>query len=152
MKYSCGCVNEIDETSGVLHCVEKCDFHVEWSKTHEQGGTAEYYKEIGLLEDGVSNNKRLIDELLEPLTELTTGEKWYLSDNVLELGCGLGPYIPYFLRSGWYYEAVERSPFAVNWVRKTFDVPVHEVSFEEFMSTRRWDLILAEIHGQERLQ
>jgi SAM-dependent methyltransferase len=51
---------------------------------------------------------------------------------MLEIGCGLGSYVPFFLRNGWNYEAVESSKFAAYWTRNTFDVDVHEKTFEKF--------------------
>lgn len=133
-EYSCGCVNEIDNASGVLHCVRKCEFHLKWSADHPQGGSPEYFKEIGLLEDGISNNARLIEELLDPFAEMGIGEMFFYGNHrsLLELGCGLGCYIPLFLKLGWLYEAVEQSPYAARWTRNTFNVPVHEEKFEDF--------------------
>ena len=145
-QYSCGCINEVDLRSGVLHCISKCNFHIEWSRTHSQGMTPEYYKEIGLLEDGVSNNKRLIRELIDPLKDMGVPEFFHYGNHrsLLELGCGLGPYIPFFLRNGWLYEAIEFSPYAANWVQNTFDVPVHQVAFEDFQRlVYFWNAIFA---------
>lgn len=131
--YSCGCVNEVEPKSGVLRNISKCNFHIEWSETHPQGLTPAYYEDIGLLEKGICNNARLIRELEDPLEEM--GHTNLFSGNhrsILELGCGLGCYIPLFLKHGWLYEAVEQSPFAALWVRNTFDVPVYQVPFEQF--------------------
>lgn len=132
MQYSCGCVNEVD-ACGVLKSVKKCSFHIEWSRTHPQGATPAYFADIGLLEDGISNNARLIRELEDPLEEMQVTNLFAGNHrSVLELGCGLGCYIPMFLKHGWIYEAVEQSPYAALWVRNTFDVPVYQVPFEEF--------------------
>ncbi len=138
MKYSCGCINEVDEASGVFHCVEKCEFHVRWSLEHPQGESLQYFKELNLIDgNGVSYNRRLIHELPYDLPKTEVVEP-----TVLELGCGLGSYVPMFLKHGWDYEAVERSKFASDWTRNVFDVHVANCSFEDF-EYDSYDMIFA---------
>jgi predicted TPR repeat methyltransferase len=145
MTYSCGCVNEIDPASGVLHCVKKCDGHVTWLLTNPDG-TKKNYEEMGLLQNGMPQNARLIAELLEPLREMDLGSVLHGPGKMLEIGCGLGSYVPLFLRNGWEYEAVESSSFAAYWTQNTFDVRVDLQTFEQrFVSppTEHYDLIFA---------
>lgn len=138
MKYSCGCINETDSDSGVLHCIKKCEFHIRWSVTHSQGESIEYFKEIGCIDaQGIPNNLILIQELRDGLS---LQDEYYLcvghDKTLLELGCGLGPYVSYFLAGKWSYEAVERGFFAFHWVKKTFYVPIVNGSVEEYLSSR----------------
>lgn len=149
MEYSCGCINEVDNASGVLHCVTKCNSHLEWSRTHPQGNTAQYFTELGLLEEGIPNNRRLIHQLAEALREMddyTIFDRRHDLPALLELGCGLGSYVPLFLANGWLYEAIEQAEFSARWTRNCFDVIVHEIPFEEFESLGArglWDAIFA---------
>ncbi len=137
MIHPCGCINEIDEKSGVMHCVKKCDFHIDWSRTHPQGGSIEYYKEIGAIENGIPQNFRLIEELIEPLHQMRRrGLNFGDGKCILELGCGLGPYIPYLLGNGWLYFGMDSSEFACNWVKNVFGIDLNLSDFECYDSFR----------------
>ena len=131
VNFNCGCMNQFDEKSGLMFCALKCPFHVQWSQDHPQGDTADYFKDIGYLDHrGIPQNKRLIDELKEALSAMHAPIP--LGQTVLELGCGLGAYVPFFLKYGNKYVAVERSHFSAEWTRNNYDVTVYEKDFEEF--------------------
>ena len=144
MIYGCGCVNEVDADSGVLKSVSKCEFHLEHSRTHPEGETIEYFKELGCFdEQGIPQNQRLINELLDPLLEMQEPlPHTALPVRVLEIGCGLGAYIPLFRRCS--YIGVEKSRFACQWVENCFDAIVSNCMFEDYeLSYERFGLILA---------
>jgi methyltransferase family protein len=136
--YSCGCVNEVHEKSGVLASVLKCEFHVDYSRTHPQGDSIDYFKAMGCInERGIPQNKLLIDQLWGALLPddfmyLFHGE----GKHVLELGPGLGPYIPFFLQYHWKYDSVEMAPFACDWIESTFGYSPIRTTAEGFFL---WD-------------
>src|SRR5512135_1480583 len=147
MKYSCGCINETDSDSGVLHCIKKCEFHLKWAAEHQQGGSIKYFKDVGCINaEGIPTNSNLVKELLDGLC---VDDRIYLwqgfNKDLLEIGAGLGPYIPLFFLQHWNFSAIERGPFASNWLKNTFYVLVHQLSIEEhfFFSTQTYHCIFA---------
>lgn len=133
MKYSCGCINETDSDSGVLHCIKKCEFHLKWAAEHQQGGSIEYFKDVGCIDaQGIPTNLNLVKELIDGLS----GEdNFYLrqgkNKTLLELGAGLGPYIPHFLFYKWNYATIERGNFASKWLTNTFYIPLLSKSLDD---------------------
>src|SRR5512135_487501 len=114
MKYSCGCINETDSDSGVLHCIKKCEFHLKWAADHPQGGSIEYFKDVGCIDaEGIPTNANLVSELWDGLS-LDDDQYLHLGlgKDILEIGAGLGPYIPHFLRAHWNFTTIERGIFA----------------------------------------
>lgn len=137
MKYSCGCINETDSDSGVLHCIKKCEFHLKWAADHQQGGSIEYFKDVGCIDaQGIPTNINLIGELWDGLSVVDIQYLWAgLDKNILEIGAGLGPYIPQFLQAHWNFTTIERGVFASHWLKNAFYVPVLTVSIEEYLAT-----------------
>jgi SAM-dependent methyltransferase len=132
MKHPCGCINEVDEESGVTHCVKKCDEHITWALTHSND-RLEHYAEMGCLSNGIPQNKRLIEELKIAFTSI--GEYFdfpKLLPRILEIGCGLGMYVPFFLARGWIYTAIEPAKVAAYWTENTFNVRVINKRFEDW--------------------
>lgn len=155
MKYSCGCINETDSDSGVLHCIKKCEFHLKWAAEHQQGGSIEYFKDVGCINaEGIPNNKLLIDELQDGLSVEDFAYLGFgLNKKITELGVGLGPYIPFFLLCHWDYVAIERGVFASKWIEQTFDIDAITISVEDYMSsTREPDHCIFAAHLFEHLE
>jgi cyclopropane fatty-acyl-phospholipid synthase-like methyltransferase len=101
----------------------------------------EHYATMGCIHNGFPQNSRYIRELVEPLYELDqTAFVHNGSGRMLEVGCGLGMYVPYFLRLGWNYTAVETGKIACHWTRNCFDVHVIEEKFEN-IETSPFNLI-----------
>jgi len=157
MRYDCGCENEEVEF-GVLHCVKKCEYHVSWLLTHNED-TMEYYTTMGCIRNGIPHNKQYIVELQDAFNSIdcsifkpiTNPGRSNGSENfMLEIGCGVGVYVPFFLKQGWVYAAVELSKFAAYWTRNCFDVPVEEAGIEKF-DGGRYDLIFS-AHTLEHLE
>lgn len=125
----------------MMYCEKKCEHHVSWLLTHNED-SVEHYTEMGCLRNGIPHNRTYIKELIENIGYLDHTAFVVTPPSVfmLELGCGVGMYVPFFLRMGWIYEAVEMSKFAAYWTRNCFDVTVHEMPFEE-LPMRRYDLI-----------
>lgn len=127
MKHPCGCINEIDGESGVMYCVEKCAYHATWAITHPND-CMEHYAEMGCLVNGIPQNKKLMEEFWLGFSSLVSdfdGNR----KTILEIGCGTGMYVPFFLRQGWNYIGVEPAKFAAYWTENTFDVKVYNKDF-----------------------
>lgn len=129
----CGCENErSDEACGALHCVKKCEFHHTFSLSHPND-SPDYYLSMGCLQNGIPQNKRYIDELYAPLMELDAVEYIVTGAHhrkMLEIGCGLGMYVPLFLAYGWTYFGIDTAEYATYWTRNTFAVEAKTQNFE----------------------
>ncbi len=141
MIYPCGCINEIDAESGVMHCIKKCDYHVTWSLTHPTD-CIEHYAEMSCLVNGIPQNKKLIEEFIEgfinELEFLRQGD----GNRILEIGCGIGMYVPFFLENHFSYCGIEPAKFAAYWTQSTFNVLVYDFPFEQFKLGQPFEMIL----------
>ena len=143
MKYSCGCVNEVDAESGVLHCVQKCEFHVKFK--NEQGDGLEYYLSLGCIKDGIPQNLRYIREFKDAFEEIDAMPRLAVAVDreVLEVGCGVGMYVPMFHQLGWRYNGLETSEFAAEFTYNNHDVEVWVQPFEMLHAQEEFHGILA---------
>lgn len=148
MTYECGCVNEIDNESGVLRSISKCEFHTK-AQTTPLTRDYEHYRSLGCIDEhGIPQNARYVRELKEGLSELDFDYlKWGIGKVFLELGAGLGMYIPLILKGGARHTSIENSPFAVKWIQDTFYTSVLECDLEEigFLPARYHCIIAAHI-------
>jgi hypothetical protein len=146
MKYDCGCVNEIDENSGILRSVDKCQTHSQVITTSKSRDKNYYMRgpNSAIDEDGIPNFVRYIKELGEGVSREDFS---YLTDGLgrffLELGAGLGPYIPLLLSGGGRYLAIDDSRFACEWIRRVFYVPCLEQDVETIPDDIHYDCVLA---------
>ena len=148
MKYDCGCVNELDEASGLTKSVSKCPFHLDHQFSDCDFA---YYKELNCFDaNGIPQNKGYIAEFLTALNELKN-RPHELPCFALEIGCGPGMYVPLFLKWGWHYEGLDRSGFACDWIRNTFDVTSHFTTWEDFRTEHPYDVIFA-AHAFEHMR
>ena len=133
MKYDCGCINEL-HSSGLTRNVHKCDFHVQWSKEHPQGNSEFYFKDIGALDSvGIPQFQNHIKEFHNAFDELGID----LSGRgraLLEVGFGLGQYIPLFLAHDWVYAGIECADYAYSWASAVYGpaVTLIQQKFEHF--------------------
>ncbi len=67
--------------------------------------------------------------------------------HVLDVGAGAGCHTRYLQQNGLPVTAVESSPLASAYLRKTFDIPVHNVSIYDFEAATRYDTILLLMNG-----
>jgi SAM-dependent methyltransferase len=144
VKYDCGCVNMTEETSGLLHSIVKCNFHMEHIYSPEKRQLF-YYKEVGSIDEkGIPQFAHYIKELE---TGFDSADMMYLANGLgksfLELGPGLGQYIPLFLQGGATYLAVDESAFSVNWIRSLFYVPITQQDAETICDEWRFDCVFA---------
>ena len=140
MKYSCGCINEVDAESGVLHCVQKCEFHVKFKNEQSEG--YEYYLSLGCIKDGIPQNKHYIAEFKDAFGAIG-GKPDHCYNFVLEIGCGVGMYVPMFLECGWHYTGIETSQFAADFTNNNHDVEVWVQPFEMLHAQEEFHGILA---------
>ena len=136
----CGCVVETDPESQVLRSKAKCKTHAPIQVHHD----AHYFTELlSGMKDGIPQAYIQIVELEEPLAamgvKLVKTAKLFAT--VLDIGCGLGYYAPLWLRLGFSYSAIEPSEFAARFARCTYDVLVDNLTFEEYKTSKRFDVI-----------
>ncbi|MBM3859208.1 MAG: class I SAM-dependent methyltransferase [Verrucomicrobia bacterium] len=64
--------------------------------------------------------------------------------NILDIGCGTGIVAKHLVERGHHVECLSPSPFLNAEARKVLppSTPVHETTFEEFRTDRRYDLIM----------
>jgi len=70
---------------------------------------------------------------------------------VLDIGCGIGYFAPFFLGLGYQYEGIEMDTWASRYVRSAYMVTTHNCAFEDFDGARQWDAIVAS-HVVEHFQ
>lgn len=138
--YPCGCVNVVDDKWGILKSVSKCDEH---QRASGKTGMA-HYVDMGAIKDGVPQHAKYSKEMLAAFDEMGIEFPYsYKSrDRALEIGCGLGMYVPLLLHRGYQYRGVEPDPVAAHWTESTFDVVVRNFTFEDY-SGGEFDLIVA---------
>ena len=144
MKYDCGCVNDTDP-SGVLCSISKCEFHTKHITSPGTRGRDYYTLDPQLLNgDGIPQFYRYITQLRDGLSvEDFDYLRCGLGKSCLELGCGLGMYIPLFLQGNWRYMGVDDSPYACDWVQNIFYVPIINDTIENFPLGRTYHCVFA---------
>lgn len=137
--YKCSCANRMTE-HGYFTSIHKCQFH----KSKSGRGGAAYYLDMGAISDrGIPCHKRLIGEAYEALGPEFIPKSPYPDSRALEIGCGIGMYIPHVLKMGYEYEAVEMDEWAAEWVNNCFDVGIHRMPFEDFIPDNWYELVIA---------
>jgi Methyltransferase domain len=149
VKYSCGCVNEVDADWRVLRSVSKCKYHT-LAKQDQPTGLS-YYESLGAIKNGTPQCARYIAELQEALDEMQVDIS-YQADcfeatgklgRCLEVGCGCSMYVPMLLAS-YQYTGIDIDEWAINWTSMAFNVTTMKFAIEEVADNiEYWDLILA---------
>ncbi len=145
-EYPCGCVNTVHEPSDILHSVSKCAFHLSHARDPASLDEA-YYTELAQLDGGEFVNSRHVEELLEALGPLPTPNG---SDDALEIGCGVSPYVPAIEEAGWFYLGLDSSPWAAGWTGDYWNVLTRAWSFEELPRDYRFGFVLC-CHALEHM-
>jgi len=135
----CQCLVE-RTPSGILHAVTKCEQHVR-ELLREMRSEEQHYHDLGAL----SNPGVYINEFEECFGKIERGD-----GTALEIGAGTSPYINMIQQAGYAYMAIETSPFACKWLRKSellrasgMTNCVTEGSWEDLPPLNRYKLILA---------
>ena len=97
----------------VVRKVSRCSTHTE--KSQDTRSSREYYQDS--FDDGIPLNDSYAKELGTALREM--GAPAFARDaSILEVGCGVGRLVPWFLHGGLRYTAVETDPWAGRYVRE----------------------------------
>lgn len=99
----CGCTVFTDPEWGVTRSYKKCAFHI------SEGGKSgiAHHEVMGAIKDGVVQHDGYVSELVEPLVEMDAMIPLVKSGRLLEIGCGVGSYIPYLMGLGYDYVGAE---------------------------------------------
>ncbi len=127
IQYACGCLNEIDEASGVTHCIEKCRTHRKQAHPPETAGET-YYEHLGVIRDGKPAATKHVAELEEALGPIERAGGYLVP--ALEIGCGASQYVSALRDAGWSYCGVDASPWACRWMRETHDANMMQGDWE----------------------
>ena len=153
--YKCGCVNDRDNPSGILHSVWKCAAHRREYRDQATLGR-DYYAEFGLLtEDDQLAETQHVAELVDALGPLPAST--LEQHDMIEVGCGVSPYVGAFIDKGWRYTGIDPSPFAVRCMERLCFPYLYwqfaQVHFEDVPLSRLGlnDLILC-AHALEHMQ
>lgn len=145
IQYSCGCINQVCETWGVLRSVSKCEGHIaEGGKT----GIA-HHEEMGAVKNGIVRSLSYIEELREPLKELgfvLPKRKSRRGSHALEIGCGVGVYAKWISNHGYDYLGIEPDAEVCAFAAKQFakrGIGFQAKTFEELSLRQRFRVILA---------
>lgn len=138
--HPCGCLTRTDPASGVIRSVSKCDDHARMA-CDNAALTAAYYAEFGLID--AATEKPLPTDHAAQLAEALGGFPLApLGGRALELGPGVSPYVPAILAAGWSYHGRDLSPWACDWLRRTYGVEA-DVALADGAIGAGYGLILA---------
>lgn len=141
MTLSCGCVNAVDESTGVMKCTHKCKHHTSYKNNHPAG--KDYYERLGVIQDGIPHCSIHITELRNGLKAAGVSIPKSCGGTVIEIGGGASMYCPEFLSLGYQYLGVEPSAWGSLWTKSVFNVPMYTGSWEEFTVHDKVDLIFS---------
>lgn len=106
---SCGCINVLNQATGALRCIMKCQRHCQAALREQASGLDYYDKLIPAYAKGEEPpHVRELEEALGPIPRpsLRVGENKEL-DTVIEFGCGVSPYAGYLQALGYQYWGVD---------------------------------------------
>ena len=106
----------------------------------------EYYKES--FDDGVPLNTSYVLELTSALEEMAA-PALPRDASILEVGCGIGRLVPWFLHGGLRYSAIETDPWAGRYVREAYQVEVEAVPWQDVVVEPGSFDIVASLHFLE---
>jgi SAM-dependent methyltransferase len=108
----------------------------------------EYYREA--FDDGIPQNASYTLELTTALRNMGA-PPFPRGASVLEVGCGIGRLVPWFLHSGMRYTAVETHAWAGRYVREAYQVPVETRPWEDLaLEPQSFDMV-ASLHFLEHV-
>jgi SAM-dependent methyltransferase len=140
--YPCGCINVVHEPSGVLRCCHKCRRHRAMARRPETLDEA-YYTSLGVLKDGKIVAEPYIRQLTEAL-ELMPYPGYSNECFALEIGCGISPYVKEIESTGWFYEGIDPSQLAIDWMKShTVLIRFTCAKLEDISEDNRFGFILA---------
>ncbi len=132
----------------VIRKLSRCPFHE--ANTQEKRPSREYFESMGLFVDGIPQNTSYAMELATALEEMKA-PVFAPGGAVLEIGCGVGRLVPWFLRGGLRYTGVEPDPWAGRYLYDAYQVPVIAEPWETVPIEPRSIDIVAAVHCLEHV-
>jgi SAM-dependent methyltransferase len=129
---------------GVIRKVSRCSTHT--AKNQDTRSSREYYQES--FDDGIPLNASYVQELTTALQEMAA-PTLPRDASILEVGCGTGRLVPWFLQCGLRYTAVETDPWAGRYVREAYQVEVEPAPWQDVVVEPRSFDIVASLHFLE---
>ena len=140
----CNCTFMECDDCGVIRKVSRCSTHT--AESQDTRSSREYYHES--FDDGIPLNASYAQELATALQEM--GAPALPRDgSILEVGCGIGRLVPWFLHCGLRYTAVETDPWAGRYVREAYQVEVEAARWQDVVVEPRSFDIVASLHFLE---
>jgi SAM-dependent methyltransferase len=140
----CLCTFVRCDDCGVIRKVSRCSTHT--AASQDTRSSREYYQES--FDDGIPLNARYAQELGAALREMDA-PAFPRDASILEVGCGIGRLVPWFLHGGLRYTAVETDPWAGRYVREAYQVEVEAVPWQDVAVEPRSFDIVASLHFLE---
>lgn len=133
----CGCTDFIDPEWGVRRNYKKCEHH---QRVGGQSGI-KHHEVMGAIKDGVVEHGTYALELAEPLNEMGVSLGAPRGAKCLEIGCGVGSYIPLLLTAGFDYIGIEPDAEIAELTNNNFDVLIEPEDYEGMEAPHPFDLI-----------
>ena len=140
----CLCVFMRCDDCGVVRKLSRCSTHT--AASQDTRASHEYYESA--FDNGIPQNATYARELADALEEMHA-PPFARDASVLEVGCGVGRLVPWFLHAGLRYTAVESDPWACRYVRDAYLVPVETTSWQDLVLEPRSFDIVASFHFLE---
>jgi hypothetical protein len=146
----CHCAFVKCQHCGVVKKSSRCAFHEAHSQEKRPG--RDYYldPEMGAFDDGIPQNTTFALELATALVDMGAPE-FARGSSVVEIGCGIGRLVPWFLSAGMHYRAVEADPWACRYVYDAYRVPATPQTWEAVTVEPRSVDVVACVHTLEHL-
>lgn len=146
-QHACGCRNFLDPEWAVERSYSKCAFH----KSESGKSGIAHHEEMGAIKDGIVAHEVYVDELVDPLDEMDVSIGATKGSRCLEIGCGVGSYIPMLRCAGYEYEGIEPDHEIALLTNASFEAKVFCGLYEEFQSNHLFDLIFC-AHAFEHME
>jgi SAM-dependent methyltransferase len=132
----------------VVKKLGRCPFHE--AHTQEKRPSREYFESMNQFVDGIPQNTSYAIELQTALEEMGA-PRLAPGSSVLEIGCGVGRLVPWFLRNGLNYTGVEPDPWAGRYLYDAYQVTVDPQPWEAVTVGPRSVDIVANVHSLEHM-
>jgi SAM-dependent methyltransferase len=143
----CGCVFLKCECCGVVRKISRCAFH----EGETQGTrTSKEYFAAGAFDDEIPQNTTYALELATALSAMGA-PRFAPGSSVLEIGCGIGRLVPWFMKNGLRYTGVEPDPWASRYIHDAYDVPVMTQPWETMVIDPQSVDLVASVHSLEHV-
>jgi hypothetical protein len=145
---NCTCTFVRCRRCAVVKKLSRCEFHE--STTQDKRPAREYFESMGLFDDGIPQNTTYARELTSALEEMGA-PAFAPGSSVLEIGSGIGRLVPWFLKGGMSYTALEPDAWAARYIRDAYDVAVMTDLWEAADLAPRSIDVVAAIHCLEHV-